>query len=296
MSQTMHHDLVPISVVIPAYNASGRLAQLIHSLSQLKPQPAEIIVVDDGSNDGTFEKLRGALERLQNSLVLTKVNGGPASARNLGISHAGQPWVAFTDDDCLPEPDWLGAFQLAIDAQPAAACLFGSIRASGPVGPRYHYVENDGSGHQTANAVYRRDILLQVGGFDDRFPYAYLEDTDLFIRVSALAGWTFVPNAVVIHPSRPASLRSRVRRMKYLESDYMLFAKHPHIYRQRHRGMKPLVYHLYYFGLKHGLKVSMRTLKGLPTEPLNSLNVLAGVLLERLYLLYLSIVWSCKHG
>ena len=89
-----------ISVVIPVYNGEKTIVQTIECLLRQSLAPDEIIVVDDGSTDGTRETLRKFDQRIT---LLTQLNSGPASARNRGVRAAKSAFVAFTDSDCLPE-------------------------------------------------------------------------------------------------------------------------------------------------------------------------------------------------
>src|SRR5258705_11929360 len=103
---------LPISVVIPAYNASAYLAEALESVRGQTAQPTEVIVVDDGSTDAT-----AAIARAGGATVLSQPNMGISAARNAGIRAATQPWVAFLAADDLWEADKLPAQWL-----PAGGC------------------------------------------------------------------------------------------------------------------------------------------------------------------------------
>lgn len=99
-----------ISVIIPTYNRKHELEKLLHSLNNQTqpPSPFEIIVVDDGSSDGTEEWLMKHLDQFKVKISFyTQVHGGPGAARNLGMEKANGNIFAFIDTDCIAEPKWL---------------------------------------------------------------------------------------------------------------------------------------------------------------------------------------------
>ena len=105
----MAEDLAPVSVVIAAYNAELTLGPALASALAQLPPPAQVIVVDDGSTDGTA----AVAASFPGVEVIEQRNQGPSAARNCGIRAASQPWVAFLDADDLWLPGKL-ARQLAI--------------------------------------------------------------------------------------------------------------------------------------------------------------------------------------
>lgn len=282
---------LPVTVVVPVFNARSRLPALLDALLALNPGPEQFVLVDDGSRDDTYARLRRACANDSRFLVLTQENGGPAMARNRGIQSAERNWVAFTDDDCLPSSGWLGELWTKVQSDPQLVACFGQILARGQKSYLSHYVENFGSGHQTANALYLREVLVRVGGFDERYRTPYLEDTDLFLSAQQFGCIGFAEAALVEHPVRPTSVASKVRRMSYYASDFLLFAKHPEQYRNRHRGCGPLYYLAYYVGFKHGLAILWDSIALLPTRPITFFRVLLALLGERIYLFYLLLRW-----
>ncbi len=110
-----------VSVVVPAYNSAAFLPRCLGSLfAQSYPMERyEIILVDDGSTDETGECARQLGERWAGALrVISKANGGPASARNAGIRAATGDLVAFTDSDCIADPDWVERLVAALRDDP----------------------------------------------------------------------------------------------------------------------------------------------------------------------------------
>jgi glycosyltransferase involved in cell wall biosynthesis len=108
-----------VSVAIPAYNEAVRIATAIASIRAQTEPPAEIIVVDDGSRDGTADVARSLGVR-----VIEQPNGGVGTARNRAIREASSPWIAFCDADDLWHPEKLQAARLAHEMRPEVDFLF----------------------------------------------------------------------------------------------------------------------------------------------------------------------------
>ena len=196
-----------MSVVVPVYNSRQTIGGTVECLLR-QTQPAhEIIIVDDGSVDGTAEVLRPLADRVR---VLSKPNGGPASARNVGVRAATGEFVAFTDSDCLPDGGWLAALLKGFEDEQVAG-VGGIVRGLGGEWiSEYADVtgildpERDRAGSVatlvTANACFRRDALLRAGLFDERFRKPGGEEAELCKRIMALGyRLAFVEDAIVLH-------------------------------------------------------------------------------------------------
>ena len=140
--------------------------------------------------------------------VVAGRGAGPAAARNLGWRRATAEWVAFLDDDVVPGPSWLADLARDLEGLEAeVAASQGRVRVPLPAGRRPTDWERNVRGLETArwataDMAYRRSVLEEVGGFDERFPRAYREDADLGLRV-VRAGYRIVPGRrVVTHPVR----------------------------------------------------------------------------------------------
>lgn len=252
-----------ISVIVPTAGRPERLERLLESLAaQTLPQSQwELFVAIDGTDARSVELLtrwQGRFDRLGWSE--SGKRQGPATARNRAWRNTEGAIVAMTDDDCEPQPGWLAAFVEAFRHRPAAAGLVGcTLTDLASVTPLSHFVENrSGEGHQTCNSAYRRWALEEVGGFDERFPGAYLEDTDFYCRVTQLAPVEFIPEAVVIHPPRPTGVLDFARSARKYRSDFLFYQKAPELYRSRHEGKGPVPALLWDVGVKHTLKELLR--------------------------------------
>ncbi len=216
-------DHVPrYSVVIPAYNAEGTLPATLAALAaQSVPRgEVEVIVVDDGSRDGT-----AACARAAGVTCLQQPNAGPAAARNNGARAARGDLLLFTDADCIPAPTWIEEMARPF-ADPAVSGAQGAYRsAQTGLAPRFAQAEFEFRYTYTQrfptldliatySAAYRRTVFLEAGGFDTSFPVADNEDTEFSYRlVQAGHQLVFAPKALVQHRHQP-SLR-RYLRLKY---------------------------------------------------------------------------------
>ncbi|MBI5566774.1 MAG: glycosyltransferase family 2 protein [Chloroflexi bacterium] len=188
------------SVVIPTYNRQTTLRQTLTALIAQDYPDYEIIVVDDGSTDGTAEMIDADFPAVR---YVRQANRGPAVARNRGLAAATGDVVAFTDDDCLAPADWLARLAEGYRQYPEAVGGGGSLMAPPEllvtnIFARYELYNGRviyHSGDQpylggfecpaggTANMSYRRSVLLEVNGFDEGFPVAAGEDADLKLRI-----------------------------------------------------------------------------------------------------------------
>jgi len=232
------------SVVIATRQRAHILPRLIEALAaQQGVSDFEMILIDDGSDDDSVEVL-STLAAHEPRLRTARLahQSGPAAARNAGWRLATAPLVAFTDDDCVPEPTWLAALleahQRGLDVvQGRTARKDREPPGSGPF-DNVIEVEEFSYLYQTCNISYRHEVLQRLGGFDESFGFSRGgapngEDADLGWRaVESGAKAGFAPDAVVVHPVVPrsfrASLRARLRsaRMVYFVSKHPQFRRH----------------------------------------------------------------------
>ncbi|MGI9033214.1 MAG: HAD-IIIA family hydrolase [Acidimicrobiales bacterium] len=158
--------------------------------------------------------------------------GGPAAARNVGWRAATAEWVAFLDDDVVPDPDWAERLEADLAAAgPEVAGVQGRLRVPLPDHRRPTDWERNVAGLEsarwaTADMAYRRSALAEVGGFDERFRRAFREDADLALRVVG-AGWRLqVGGRTCAHPVRRAGPWVSVRLQAGNADDAVMAAVH----------------------------------------------------------------------
>jgi GT2 family glycosyltransferase len=206
------------SVVIPTRDRNETLALCLDRLapgSQTLPHDQyEVIVADDSTRTAARDLVT---ERYPWARWIAGPQRGPAANRNVGASIARGEWLAFTDDDCLPAPEWLEAFSLARgEKAEALEALEGRTTCrAGLNSPRQTAPVNlEGGVLWSCNFAIRRAGFERVGGFDERYPFAHMEDADLRIRLLK-SGYMirFVPSAEIDHPPRAMAWGTRLARV-----------------------------------------------------------------------------------
>lgn len=202
-----------ISLVIPTYRRADLIMGLLDRLTEQTQTDIEVIVVDDSSGDGTYERLSERAGQLPFAVQVlsTPSNAGPATARNLGWRASAAEYVCFIDDDVTPDPGYLEAGVRTLDADPRLGVLQGRTLLSpdtdlskvhwGP--PNWNQVliiEGPTPHFEGCNLFFRRAALESAGGFDEKYSW-WAEDTAAGWRVVD-AGWErgFAAGAVVTHP------------------------------------------------------------------------------------------------
>ena len=197
-----------VSIIIPTFNGSARIGKCLEAvLPQTAAIDGEILVVDDGSTDGTGD----VVSRHPGVHLITQANAGPAAARNRGALEAKGTIILFTDDDCVPTSDWL-AVMIKPFEDPDVVGVKGAYRTrQRSVVARFVQADYEDRYRLMATlpeidfidtyaAAFRRDRFLEMNGYDTSFPVACAEDIELSYRMSE-RGWKmkFVPTAIVYH-------------------------------------------------------------------------------------------------
>jgi GT2 family glycosyltransferase len=210
-----------VSIIIPTYNRPDTLYRCLQGIASLAydRNQFEVIVVDDGSAVSQTKLVEGSVELPLR--WLRQANAGPAAARNYGASLANGRFLCFTDDDCVPHPDWLAHLLTQFQQTPAAALggqtinqlvanpyaaasqllidyLYHYYRAPGEEAPRF-FTSN--------NLAVPAKLFRETGGFDTTMPLAAGEDREFCERWRAAGRpLRFVPDAIIYH-AHPLTLR-----------------------------------------------------------------------------------------
>lgn len=212
-----------VSVVIPVYNGEKTIEKTIESVFNQTFTDFELIIINDGSQDGTLEVISKITDsRLQ---VFSYENSGVTVSRNRGIEKASGEFIAFLDADDLWTPDKLQAQLQALQENPEAAVAYswtdwideageflrpGShITANGDVYRKLLLINFLDNG---SNPLIRKQALLEVGGFDELLPPA--EDWDMWLRLAAKYHFVGVPSPQVLYRFSTSSASSNVLRLE----------------------------------------------------------------------------------
>ncbi len=240
-----------LSVVIVSYNSGKTLPACLKSIEATVSRSHEVIVVDNGSSDGSLERVRADFPGVQ--VVEGAANRGYAAANNSGLGRARGAWAALVNPDIELLPDALDRLISTLEATPQLAAAGPALvwpegepqpySHGGDPSPAYLLQRAltrlaGRSLHRWAGGptrtvdwvsgaclVARRSALEQVGGLDEDF-FLYFEDVDLGRRLRQ-RGWriAFVPSATAVHHSRP-SYADRKRRERYQRSLLRYYGKH----------------------------------------------------------------------
>jgi glycosyltransferase involved in cell wall biosynthesis len=243
--------MTKVSVVIPVFNGSATIRQAIESVLAQGYHNLELIVVDDGSTDGTREIIESYGDRMQQ---LRQSNAGPAAARNTGVRSASGEYLAFLDADDCWLPGMLERTMVMLDSDPDCVMAYGNLSM----------VDSEGAslgtcliGEEHAHAPSMEELLTRMwpimpsaalirrsafdgcGGFVEQFRGAGFEDAFLWLRLrerghfryvpQILAAWRFswFPNPLKVPPSRrdPEIFAALVRQRYHVDPSPLVAAR-----------------------------------------------------------------------
>jgi GT2 family glycosyltransferase len=220
---------LPISLVIPAYNAEAHIRAALESVTSQSVMPAEIIVVDDASPD----RISDVATEYGARVIRFPVNAGPAAARNAGAFAASQPWVAFLDADDVWLGDKLQAQWAAIESWPDVGFCFtdydvvdaGAMRSREMASDEGYAAMRPSERRGTAlrfecdaladglarsmfirqsSVIVRRALFLRLGGYDEALRLS--EDYEFFLRLITAAPAVAIERSLVTYQRRSTSL------------------------------------------------------------------------------------------
>lgn len=224
-----------VSVIVCTRDGEERIADCLNSLRRLDPPAAEVIVVDDGSSDGTARLVRDGFPEVR---LLERAPAGLSASRNAGAEAARGSIVAFTDDDCRVDPAWLGELSRVFgdgweavggpNLPPPPDDAARAIVTAAP-GSASHVMLDDREAEHLpgCNLAVLRSTYFAIGGFDPDFRTAG-DDVDFCWRLRD-AGFRigFAPNAFVWHHRRADALAYLRQQAGYGRAEALLRRKHP---------------------------------------------------------------------
>lgn len=197
-----------VSVIIPTYNGGEQLLDAVQSALQQTHAPAEIIVVDDGSQEDILGILSPVSRRIK---YIRQDNGGPSAARNRGIKAARGEYIAFLDDDDLWHPRKIEAQMRCMNENPDCGLVYSfpfliddrgafisRVREeNGPSGYVYHEFLRGNRIYTPSVTLQRASVFEKVGGFDENT--SQWEDYDLWVRIANQYKVGFCSDAIIYY-------------------------------------------------------------------------------------------------
>src|SRR6202045_267740 len=224
-----------VSVVVCAYNAERTMDQCLASLAVLNYPDYEVIVVNDGSRDRTREIAEG----YEYCRIINQPNKGLSAARNVGAEAATGEIVAYTDSDCVADPDWLTYLVGRMEASDLAACggpnfpppeenMLPAAVAVSPGGPTHVLISDEQAEHIAGcNMAFRREALMALGGFDPVYRAAG-DDVDICWRFQDAGHAIGFSAAAVVWHFRRNTVRAYLNQQRgYGKAEALVYAKHP---------------------------------------------------------------------
>ena len=241
---------VQLSVVIPTYRRPELLLRCLQALKvqQFDHDAFEVIVITDGPDKLTEIALDTFQRGSSFSFIHIKMpqKRGPAAARNYGWKAAKGNLIVFTDDDCIPNENWLANYYKEYFKDPTRAFTGKTVV---PV-PKYptDYERNvaglESADFITANCACPKNILTDINGFDEQFTIAWREDSELEFKLISLGiSITKINAAIVVHPVRSANWGISIKEQKKTIYNALLFKKYPLLYRQKIQPSSPVYYY-----------------------------------------------------
>jgi len=234
-----------VSVVIPTYNRRPILEKCLLALERQQVSPEidryEVVVVDDGSTDGTPDWLRGAAERFPHVRLIEQSHGGPAEGRNRGVDHAHGDVIVFIDSDLVVTDSFLSCHASSLvrswEARGDRLCFtYGAVVNTAnfeqPTAERHKLRDLSWAYFATGNVAIAKEVLQRAGLFDTAFRLYGWEDLELGERLRRMGVQLIKCPAAVGYHWHPALTLDQIPRLIEVEGErarmgLVFFRKHP---------------------------------------------------------------------
>lgn len=244
---------IKISVVVPTWCRPQLLEKGLDALrnQHFAKNEFEIIVVSDGHDKATESAIKPYLDHDLPAIHYYSLpdKRGPAAARNNGWKKAKGKFIAFTDDDCIPDVHWLARLWETYEKEhePVAAYagrIIVPIQDS-PTDYELNIQRLEEAEFVTANCACAKAALELIGGFDEQFSMAWREDSDLHFRLlQSGIPIRHIEEAIVVHPVRTASWGVSIKEQKKSMFNALLYKKYPKLYREKIQQQSPWLYYI----------------------------------------------------
>ncbi len=224
-----------VSVVIAGHNRPDSLRETLKALREqtLSPDTYEVIVI--GYAQTSLQKVADENKRLaKHAFAYKEIDSRwPDKKRNEGIRLARGKYAAFTDDDVLPQTDWLQRILESFKKNPNAFGVEGHTDGDNTPLLSHATKNKNGGEYPTCNLAFKKEILEKVHGFDEEYHF-FREDTDIAYKVLQHGEIVFDPNVKVFHPTRKVSPRSILNELGMTRGEIRLAKKFPLRYAKKY--------------------------------------------------------------
>jgi glycosyltransferase involved in cell wall biosynthesis len=222
--------MIKISVIVPAYNRPDTLKACLNALAAQSASEESFEVIIVAKNTAVLDVAREFSRKKKNFFVYESITDSPSNKRNIGLSKARGKIVAFTDDDCIPNKNWVASILDEFLRDSLVVLVEGLTYTSGKRPVFSNAPENlFGGKFPTCNLSFRKEALKNAGGFDEGY-YFYREDTDAAFSVLEYGRNVFSKKVRVFHPQRIIPSSSLLRYLFLVRGDFRLLKKYPREY------------------------------------------------------------------
>ncbi|MBM3282104.1 MAG: glycosyltransferase family 2 protein [Candidatus Diapherotrites archaeon] len=220
---------IEISVILSAFKRWDLLEKALLRISE-QDYPSdkwELIVIDDANARENKEVVDRFSKKIKNCVFISQGHQGAAKARILGFERARGDIIAFTDEDTLPQTNWLSQIKKAFDEHPEAVGIEGKVITdeSKPLFSNAP-VNLHGGVYIGCNTHYRRAVIESFNYYDPEF-YFWREDTNMAFKSLTKGPIVFVPDVVTYHPAKSIAPISVWKNLRHLKDDMLLFRRFP---------------------------------------------------------------------
>jgi glycosyltransferase involved in cell wall biosynthesis len=284
---------IGVSVIIPAYNRAAYINQTVDSVLEQTYKNLELIVVDDGSTDGTFEKLQEYGDRITLLTHEGRANKGQAASINLGLRKATGKYVAILDSDDFWEPNKLDIQVNFLEKQQNVGLVYCNGYGVDADGLRYYDFYSEDPNEQNdpnrvlldcyillpQNSLVRKSVYDEVGFFNEEYRSA--QDHDMLIRISEVCKFAYLPDFVFNYRRHEDSISAKKQDVRWTTGFKILEAaskRYPYKSSTIRKRKAVLNFRLGQVFIKQGkyMKALAHLIKAGFLDPLRSLKVLFG--------------------